>query len=126
MHERLCEQCGKPGTVTVGSVGPNRDGNRSQPRVAHRYCVDCARAAGVPIPQRNRDASEVTEPVLASWLEVEQYLAQYEQILHEQPDMREQVLSFARSLRTYAGQIPGAMPPAVVQGFARIGADKPA
>ena len=122
MHDSVCERCGNAATVTVASVGPTRDGKRAQPNAQHRYCVDCARAAGVPIPRRNRDVSAVTEPELASWSEVEQYLAQYEQLLQEEPAVRDQVLLLASHLRMYSRQLPGAMPPGVEQAFARLDA----
>jgi hypothetical protein len=67
----------------------------------------------------------VSEPEPATWLEVEHHLTQYEQILQEQPSLREHVLLLARRLRGYSDQIPGAMPSAVVQSFARIGVGKP-
>ena len=125
MHESLCERCGSAATVTVGWVRSHRAGEAVRAGTAHRYCRDCAREAGVPIPQRTHDASGLAEPELTSWSEVEQYLAQYEQIIQEQPDIREQVMELARRLWHYADQIPGTMPSAVVQAFARVGANRP-
>lgn len=122
MHDSMCERCGHAATVTVVSVGASREGKRAQPNAPHRYCADCARAEGVPIPQRTRDRSAVTEPELASWSEVELHLAQYEQVLHEQPALREHVLTLAGHMRRYSRRIPGTMPPAVAQAFARLGA----
>jgi hypothetical protein len=125
MHDDLCEGCGSAATVTIGVVRSNRAGEHAQPAVAHRYCRDCARAAGVPLPPRKPDARRVTEPELPSWQDVEQHLAQYEQILQEQPTMREQVLLLARHLWDFADKMPGEMPSAVVRAFARIGARAP-
>lgn len=126
MGESLCERCGKAGTVTVGFVGSHRAGSRRpQPGAPHHYCVDCARAEGVRIPPRKREAHDGIEPGVLSWTDVEQHLATYEQILHEQPSMREHVSMLARRLRKYSDQIPGAMPSAVVELFTRLGASEP-
>ena len=122
MHDSVCERCGNAATVTVASVGPTRDGVRAQPRPQHRYCVDCARAAGVPIPHRKGNGVALPELELASWSEVEQHLAQYEQILQEEPGVREQVLVLVDLMRRYSKQLPGAMPPAVAEAFERLSA----
>lgn len=122
MHDSLCERCGNAATVTVASVGPSREGRRAPRAPQHRYCRDCARAVGVRIPQRPRDVNAVTEPELLSWPEVEQQLALYEQLLQEEPNVREQVSMMVGLMRRYSNQIPGAMPVAVAQAFERLGA----
>ena len=125
MQENRCERCGNVARVTVGSVGSDRSTNSLSAGAPHQYCEDCARAVGIPIPRKKREPTDVTEPEPASWFAIEQHLAQYEQILHEQPSMREHVLSLARRLLRYSDQLSGAMPSAVADGFARLGVGKP-
>lgn len=125
MQENLCERCGNVATITVGLVGSKRATNSLPAGARHHYCEDCARTEGVPVPRNKREPTSITEPEPASWLAIEQYLAQYEQILHEQPSMRPHVLSLARRLLLYSDQLSGAMPSAVADGFARLGVGKP-
>ena len=122
MHDQVCEQCGNRATVTIASVGPTRDGERPPPHPQHRYCVDCARLAGVPIRRGTRDFSDLPEPQQMTWPEIEQHLAQYEQILGEEPQLRERILTFVGYLRRYSAKTPGEMPQAIAERFRRLSA----
>ena len=42
-----CEDCGRPATVAMASVGVNRSG-KSNTSQGHRYCRPCAERHGVP------------------------------------------------------------------------------
>lgn len=115
-----CERCGDPASVTVAAVRPNRGGVRPTPS-EHRYCRACARAMGVPIPQRSERPAAVTEPEPPTWSDIEFHLAQYETILLEEPSFHEHVLSLANQLMFSSKRLPGPMPKAVADAFARIG-----
>jgi hypothetical protein len=75
----------------------------------------------VPIPARSERPAVITEPEPPTWSDVEQHLTQYEDVLREQPSLRDHVLSMARQLLRLSKLLPGPMPSAVAAAFTRIG-----
>jgi hypothetical protein len=74
----------------------------------------------MPIPPRGARTMPRPEPGQVAWSDIEQYLASYEAILHDDPSFRDRVRSLARQLRRLAGQLPGPVPPAVAAAFERL------
>ena len=116
---QTCERCGAPARVSVAAVPSNRAGVR--PRgTEHHYCRACATAAGVPDPRRDGTATPSAEPEQPTWSEIEQHLASYEDVLRQDPSLRDRVQLLARQLRSLASELPDPMPASVAAAFARL------
>jgi hypothetical protein len=122
MADRVCERCGAAATVGVVAAGPNRGGVRPTP-THHHYCSDCARVVGIRV-RRSRDPEGIArEPELPSWSDLEQYLAEYADVIDHAPELRDHVTSLGRRLLQFSRQLSGPMPSSVAAAFERIGID---
>lgn len=116
---KICDNCGGIGSVSVSSVGPNRDG-ASPPSREWTLCRACARAEGIPL----RGAHEprvLEEPEPPSWAQVADHLRACERTLEEAPEMRDFTVGMAGDLWEYAQLLRGEMPPDVAAAFRRLG-----
>ena len=103
-----CERCGKPGTVQLSSVPPNRAGV-VQPAAEHRYCRDCARAAGVPIPGRRTHASVDDAP--QDWASLREFCEMAARIPLTDPVQRATLASDMAEMLRMVDQLPEPPPP---------------
>jgi hypothetical protein len=121
MNERVCGRCGTEGTVRRTSTAVNHGA-----RVVHGgervLCRSCEREQGVPIPPDDQRPPP-SEPDPPSWDQVVEHLRASEGALQDAPELRVTILTMARTLRRYARQAPGEMPPEVAAGFVRFGVD---
>jgi hypothetical protein len=104
----LCERCGKPGTVHLSSVPANRAGV-VQTATEHLYCSDCARAAGVPIPDRRTHASDEHAP--PDWAGLQEFYEMMARIPLTNPVQRGADASDAAELLRMMDHFPEHAPP---------------
>lgn len=120
--DRVCERCGAAATVEVATVGSNRGGVRPTPTQQH-YCPECARAVGIRIRRSKYPEGIGVEPELPSWSDLERLLAEYADVMEQEPDLRDHVTSLGRLLLRCSKQLSGPMPSSVAAAFERIGID---
>ena len=116
----VCERCGAAATVTVATVGSNRGRVRPTPK-QHHYCPACTRAAGVPLRRSSDPEGFALEPELPSWSDLERYLAEYAEVLEQEPGLRDHVMSLGQMLLRSTRQLAGPMPSSVAAAFTRTG-----
>ena len=103
----LCERCAKPGTVHLSSVPANRAGV-VQTATEHLYCSDCARAAGVPIPDRRTHASDEHAP--PDWAGLQEFYEMMARIPLTEPVQRATVAAHAAEALHLIDQFPAQAP----------------
>ena len=115
MDPQVCERCGQPGTVTVSRVAANRDGV-IQPSREHRYCRDCAGAAGVPKRARDPAAPPTDDGLPPDWEVMQRFYEMVERVSLANPAQRAKVAAEAADDLRFMDRMPD-KPPATLRAL---------
>ena len=108
MTDLLCERCARPGNVRLSSIPPNRSGV-VEPAAEHRYCRDCARAVGVPIPERGTPTPN--DDAAIDWAGLQEFYAMLARIPLTDSAQRAEVASQAAETLRMLDRLPEKAPP---------------
>src|SRR5688572_3952064 len=115
MDPQVCERCGQPATVSAGSVSANRDGVIQASR-EHRYCRDCARAAGVPKRARDPAAPPTDDGLPPDWEGMQRFYEMVERVSLANPAERAKVAAEAADALRFVDRMPD-KPPATLRAL---------
>lgn len=117
MPDPVCDNCGSAAAVVVTTVDSSRRGVRPTPIDRH-YCSACAREFAIRISGSPALEAALEPP---SWSDIERRLEGYADILEQEPDLRDMVMSLAQQILRTSKQLDGPMPSSVAAAFVRIG-----